>query len=211
MTNINILLLEDSLHFQAWASSMLEEVFPQHNIFLAESIDGANKILDADEFSIAILDISLPDGSGIEILQRLKQTYADTTCIMSTMFDDHKNIFNALQEGADGYLIKSGSAEEFKTGLECIINGHPPLSPVVARMMMMHFQQNKPVKDEHCLTERQVEILKLIAKGLHNKEVAEELKLSVFTIMDHVKNIYKKLSVNSRTEAALEAQKMGLI
>jgi len=207
----NILLLEDHAETADWINATLQEVFPGHLILLAKSIEEAEALLAQHQFELAILDISLPDGSGIDIIQQLKKNHPNTTCIMSTIFDDHKNIFSALQSGADGYIIKSDSREAFKNSLLCITRGEPPLSPAVARMLMGYFQHNKPVQTEHNLTKRQTEILTMIAKGMHSREVAEELGLSVHTIKDHVKNLYLKLSITSRTEAALAAQKLGFI
>ena len=209
--NKKILLLEDQKEFRTWISSILGDIFPQHEIICAASIDCATELVDANEFSIAILDICLPDGSGISILKHIKQSQPTTLCIMSTIFDDHKNIFSALQAGADGYIIKGDSRDAFKNSLERITKGEPPLSPAVARMIMGYFKQNQPVNTEHNLSERQVEILTMIAQGMNSREVANELGLSIYTIMDHIKKLYEKLSITSRAEAAICAQKLGLI
>lgn len=209
MENKHIILLEDQAEIQLWIADILAEVFPQHIITKADCVKDANQLLNSKMFNIAILDINLPDGSGLEILDTIKQNHSDTLCIMSTIFDDHDNIFSALQLGADGYIIKSESREKFTKCLLCIDRGEPPLSPKVASMMMNYFKKQK--EPENNLTNRQSEILKMIAQGMQNKEIAAELELSVYTIMDHIKRLYEKLNISSRAQAAVKAQQIGLI
>ncbi|MDH5518156.1 MAG: response regulator transcription factor [Gammaproteobacteria bacterium] len=209
MSLLNILLLEDQPDIQNWISDILKETFPGHIIFKADDIKEAQQHLANQNFTIALLDINLPDGSGLEILKAIKQKHAQTLCVMSTIFDDHDNIFSALQLGADGYIIKSGSRENFKSSLLNINKGEPPLSPKVASMMMNYFHNHK--EPENNLTDRQNQILKMIAQGLQNKEIATELDLSVYTIMDHIKRLYDKLNISSRAQAAIKAQQLGLL
>lgn len=211
MTNKNILLLEDEPTIQKLIHTVLVELFPQHSLFLAGSIKSCRNLIMSHDFALAILDIHLPDGSGLDILASIKKYKPDTICIMSTIFDDKTSIFSALQRGADGYIIKDNSNTRFRSHLESIIHGEPPLSPKVARLMLSFFKNSPPIGSNANLSVREIQILSMIAKGMRNKEIASELSLSIYTIMDHIKHIYKKLHISSRAEAAIKAQKMGLM
>ncbi|MDH5394056.1 MAG: response regulator transcription factor [Gammaproteobacteria bacterium] len=211
MPTHQILLLEDQPDIQAWIIDIVKELFPADEIITADSCQQAKKLIQAYNFTIAILDINLPDGSGLDILRAIKQSSADTLCVMSTIFNDHDNIFTALQGGADGYIIKSESREKYASTLLAINNGEPPLSAQVARMMVSYFQKLPAARTEHSLTKKQSHILMLISQGMQNKEIAAELGLSVYTIMDHIKRLYLKLNISSRAEAAIKAQELGLL
>jgi len=211
MNNKNILLLEDDPEMRNWSHSILTDIFPSHKIYCAETIKSCLSLLNNNEFYLTLLDIHLPDGSGLDILSTIKHVNPDIICVISTIFEDKESIFTALQNGANGYIIKDQSREKLKQSLQEITQGKPALSPAVAITMMNFFKNNSPIDDKHNLTRRQIEILTMIAKGMQNKEVARELNLSVYTIMDHIKNLYLKLHVTSRAEAAIKAHKMGLI
>ena len=127
---------------------------------------------------------------------------------MATVFDDDAHLFPALRAGAQGYLLKDQPPAAIAAALAGIAQGQPPLSPSIARRLLRHFQ---PVQEEPPLRPREVDVLRLTAKGLTLAEVAEALQLSRHTVSGYLKDIYRKLSINNRAEAALEAARLGIV
>lgn len=206
------LVLEDLPDTQVWLKNLLNAAFPDIQIGTANSCQQAVKQIQTRMPDIALIDIGLPDGSGIDVIRHIKQQKSRCLCIISTMFDDDDHIFSALQAGADGYLLKDQSAEELTTLLHGIIKGHPPLSPAVARRILQFFQNNPPKKDaDNCLTQRENEVLRCIAKGYTVAKTAEMNSITYNTAASYVKNIYRKLNISSRAEAATIAVRFGLL
>lgn len=154
---------------------------------------------------VVLMDINLPDISGIDCVQKLKSTMPELHIIMLTMYEDGDQIFKSLIAGAKGYLVKRTPPAEILKAIEEVHNGSSPMSGKVARIVVDHFQKNKPVTPENVhLSAREHEILALLAKGRRYKEIADALGLSFDTVRAHVRNIYEKLQVHSRTEAILK-------
>ena len=130
--------------------------------------------------------------------------------MVATVFDDDAHLFPALRAGATGYVLKDQPAETLAAMLTGIVSGQPPLSPSIARRLLQHFQP-APATPASQLTPRETEVLRLIAKGLTIAEVGELLGISRHTAADYVKEVYRKLSVGNRAEAALEATRLGLL
>jgi len=159
---------------------------------------------------LALIDISLSDGSGIDLVEDIISSEAQTYIVMVTIYDDDEHLFASLRAGARGYLLKDLSREDIEKQIQGIIKGTPPLSSSIARRLLAHF--NKPVQShKHSLTQRENDVLILISKGCTRQEVAKKLSISANTVAEHIQNIYQKLNINSRAEAALEACRLGLI
>lgn len=155
----------------------------------------------------------MPDGSGIDLVREISQNSPDTYCVIATIYDDDDHLFAALQAGAQGYLLKEQPKGELLKRLQGILLGEPPLSPAVARRVLRHFQkevQNNP-KQSTKLSNRETEVLTLIAKGLNRTDIAELLGITSNTAAGYIKTIYQKLNISSRAEATLEASRMGLV
>ncbi len=181
--------------------------------------EGKNKLLDIPS-NVLLLDLGLPDGSGIEIIDFIEKQGLSTKVIVITVFNDEKHILDAISAGAMGYLLKDEEFQEIETSITQMLNGGSPISPSIARHLLMRFQTHESVEDEKLaeqnknkakLTRREMDILQKISKGFTCKEIAEMENLSYHTIATHVRNIYKKLSVNSRAEALFEAYNMGIL
>jgi DNA-binding NarL/FixJ family response regulator len=174
------------------------------------------KYLSAESFDMALLDIGLPDGSGIDLVRYININSEQTISIVTTIFEDEKHLFEALQAGACGYLLKGYSAEELGKYLTDAVAGKPPLSPGVAQSVLTYFRETsvKPELttelDEVDLSERETEILTFIAKGYQVKEVSHLLDISGNTVAFHIKKIYKKLNIHNRAEATAAAVNMNL-
>jgi DNA-binding NarL/FixJ family response regulator len=156
----------------------------------------------AFEPEVIIMDIDMPGRTGIEGVKELKFHYPEVEVIMNTVFDDDDRIFNALKAGATGYLLKKNSLATLLTAIKDVKNGGAPISPSIARrVLQLPFAAGKGSESTYNLSEREVEILKHLSKGLSYKMVAGEMIISIDTVRTYVKRIYEKLHVHSVTEA----------
>jgi len=211
---MNILLLEDLPEIRTWLKSLVLQVFPQAEVSEAARVHDALALVSAIPFQLAMIDLGLPDGSGVKVVEALRDHQPEARSVIVTIHDDDEHLFPALQAGAFGYILKEQARELISEQLQRISQGEPPLSPSIARRVIAYFAaQNKPQANEipHVqLTERESEVLLRVAKGFTLPEIGVQLNLSRHTIADYVKQIYRKLNVSSRAEAALEAQRLGL-
>lgn len=154
---------------------------------------------------VVLMDIHLPGLSGIEATARLKRDLPEVLVIMVTVYRDHDKIFDALKAGACGYLLKRSSPAEIRRALVDVREGGAPMSAEIARRVVETFHRPTRIPDETAqLSKRETEILELLTQGLANKEIADRLGLSTETVRVHLKRIYDKLHVHSRTEAAIK-------
>ena len=211
----NILLLEDLHEIRAWLRSLVLQVFPNAQITECSRVHDAQAHVAAMKFDLALIDLGLPDGSGTDVVAALRDAQPEALSVVVTIHDDDDHLFPALQAGAYGYILKEQSRELITEQLQRISQGEPPLSPSIARKVIAYFtSQRRPqaaqVLHEVSLTDRETEVLLRVAKGFTLPEIGVQLGLSRHTIADYVKQIYRKLNVSSRAEAALEAQRLGL-
>jgi len=155
---------------------------------------------------VVLMDINLPGMSGIELTERIKRLLPEIQVIMVTVYLDHDKIFAALKAGACGYLLKRSTPADVREAIQAVRAGGAPMSAEIARRVVEAFHAPaKPASGEEVkLSKRETEILELLTKGLANKEIADRLGLSVETVRVHLKRIYEKLHVRSRTEAAMK-------
>ena len=210
----NILLLEDLPEIRTWLKALVMQVFPNAQIVECARVHDAQAQVSAQKFDLALIDLGLPDGSGVDVVSSLRESQPEALSVIVTIHDDDDHLFPALQAGAYGYILKEQSRELITEQLQRISQGEPPLSPSIARKVIAYFAaQAKPQANAlpHVqLTERESEVLLRVAKGFTLPEIGVQLGLSRHTIADYVKQIYRKLNVSSRAEAALEAQRLGL-
>ena len=204
------LILDDIKEIREWFNSILTNIFPGISIVQVGTIEQARLAIQNSKFDLAIIDLSLPDGSGIEIIQAISASSPSTYTVVATIYDDDNHLFPALQAGASGYLLKEQSKEQITELLRGILNDAPPLSPSISRRLLEHFNKPTRTNDEN-LTAREKDVLILISKGIKLDEVANMLGITRNTTASYVKNIYKKLNISSRAEATLTAARMGLI
>lgn len=209
MTSFDRALVVDDLESSRdWLSRALSQAFPGIEISVAASLSEAQAHVDAPA-PIALIDLGLPDGSGIQLIEQLQPQ--GTLCIVATVFDDDAHLFPALHAGAQGYVLKDQSTDTLVQMLTGIAAGQPPLSPSIARRLLRHFQPMAAASDEPALSTRETDVLRLIAKGHTVPEVAVLLGLSRHTAAGYLKDVYRKLSISSRAEAALAATRRGLV
>ncbi len=150
---------------------------------------------------VVLVDINLPNKSGIDCITELKPICPNTQFLVSTSFEDTETVFNALKAGATGYLTKTIQSEKLLKSIVEVTNGGSPMSSHIARKVVDFFSFVNPSKEIEKLTERELQILKLLSKGLRYKEIAENTFISTETVRKHINNIYRKLQVQSSIEA----------
>jgi DNA-binding NarL/FixJ family response regulator len=203
-------ILEDIKETRQWLVDVLTSTFENITVAEAGTIAQAKEVIAKQKFDLAIVDLSLPDGSGNEILQAISASSPNTFCVVASIYDDDDHLFSALQAGARGYLLKEQSKEQISALLKGIINDSPPLSPSISRRLLEHFNKPRPSEEEN-LTTREKDVLILISKGIKLDDVAKMLGITRNTTAGYVKNIYRKLNISSRAEATLTAARLGLI
>ncbi len=151
---------------------------------------------------VVVMDIQMPGMTGIECTMRLKQLLPATPILILTVSADNQTVFSALEAGADGYLLKRSRPEQLQTAILDVLAGGAPMTSEIARRVVASFRQRPVHRDEKArLTPREEEVLALLSKGFANKEIADKMSVSYETVRDHLKHIYEKLHVHSRTEA----------
>jgi DNA-binding NarL/FixJ family response regulator len=211
-----ILLLEDLPEIRAWLRKLVLQVFPGATISESSRVHDAIELVAAVKFDLALIDLGLPDGSGVDVVTRCATCSPMRRAWWSPSTTTMNISFPALQAGAFGYILKEQARELITEQLQRISQGEPPLSPSIARRVMAYFSAKaKPQPQANAmpnvsLTDRESEVLLRVAKGYTLPEIGVQLGLSRHTIADYVKQIYRKLNVSSRAEAALEAQRLGL-
>jgi DNA-binding NarL/FixJ family response regulator len=153
------------------------------------------------ELDVVLTDIHLPGKSGIDCVAELKPLCPTVQFLMCTSFEDTESVFKALKSGATGYLTKTTQASKLLDAIVEVHNGGSPMSSNIARKIVSSFQQTEENKELEKLSQREQQILSLLSKGLRYKEIADKLFVSTETVRTHIRNIYQKLQVNSRTEA----------
>lgn len=205
------LIVEDLSDSAQWLESALIAAFPGISVTHAATLQEGQAAIIKTTPNIALVDLDLPDGSGVELIRELSANYPTCCCVVTTIFTDDYHLFPALRAGAQGYLLKDQPLDRVITALRAIAQGEPPLSPTIANRLLRIFSNTPPEPLEQNLTPREKETLILIAKGLKLSDVARYMGVTRNTAAGSVKDIYRKLKISSRAEAALEAARMGLI
>ena len=211
---MRILLVGDHALFRAGLESLLVawgETVVGHASTGSEAIEMARALRP----DLVLMDIHLPDFTGLEATRLIRAELPATRIVVVTVSDDQADLFEAIKSGAEGYLLKNMSEEEFRRTMTALANGEPPLSPGLAMQLLQEFARRsrgdpapQPTAE---LTEREREVLRLVAGGATNREVAAELVISENTAAFHMKNILNKLHTTNRTRAVAYAIRAGLV
>lgn len=161
---------------------------------------------------VILMDIDMPGISGIDAVKKIRTKYSELQILMLTIFGDEQKIFDSLVAGANGYILKNRSLDRLIEAVREVHTGGAPMTPSIAKKVLKLFQQQNKSgsSEEYNLSVREKEVLSLLVKGASYKMIGDELKISYFTVHSHIKNIYKKLRVNSMTEAVAKAIKNKL-
>jgi DNA-binding NarL/FixJ family response regulator len=219
MNTINLILADDHAVVRAGTRQLLERQ-PDLRV-VGEAADGEEAVRLAKELKphVVVMDVRMPKMSGVEATRRIKQELPEVAVLVLTAHDDDEYVFALLQAGANGYLLKTAEMEELVKAIRAVAAGQSALDPVVTGKVVAQFASGRSlpdvlanVKDEYeGLTEREMEILRLVGKGLTNKDIGQQLYISDRTVQAHLSNIFSKLGVNSRTEAVMYAVRRGWI
>lgn len=205
---------DDPLFLNRFCNTVAEEA--EFELFAAVR-DGtsARNTLTRGAPDVLLVDLGLPDMSGIEIIRETAERYPDTDIMVVTVFGDERHVLASIEAGATGYLLKDALPDEFIDLIKELRAGGSPISPIIARRLLKKLRLPGGVTDEAArigsLSARESEILSIVAKGFTFAEIAKLLAISPHTVTTYVKKIYQKLAVHSRGEAVYEASKLGLI
>lgn len=206
-----VLLVEDEPNARQRLSEAVASGAALELIAACEDFQSGLAALKREKPEVLLVDLGLPDGDGADIIRAISEFGLDTEAMVITVFGDEQHVVSALAAGASGYLLKDDSSADIVQAIEQLRAGGAPISPAIARHLLKRFQPKPKPNLPERLTEREQQVLKAISKGYTAKEIAEMEGVTYYTVTTHVKNIYRKLAVNSRTEAIFEAIQLGLI
>lgn len=220
--SISVLIVEDEPEFLQRFSAAVQDDAALRLIGAVATGRAGLALLDAEPPDVLLVDLGLPDISGIELIRHAARHQPGCDVLVVTMFADDAHVMGSIEAGATGYLLKDARAPRIAAAIHEVRAGGSPISPSIARRVLTRFRVAAdgpavPVAppaepaEPSPLSERETEILRLVAKGLSFDTVGETLAISPHTVVTHVKNIYRKLAVHSRGEAVYEASQMGLL
>jgi len=216
---IRVLIVDDHQVVREGLTSILEGKGDIEVVGLAG--DGSEAIAKARELSpdVVLMDISMPKMNGVEATRQIKKEKPEIGVVILTMYADEEYIFDLVRAGAAGYLLKDADSAQIVKAIRAVSKGESMIHPAIAAKILNEFthlsgkdnRAQKAARSEDDLSEREITVLKLMAEGKSNKEIANELNLSDKTIKNHIHHIFQKLSVTDRTKAVISAIRMGLI
>ena len=218
---VPVLIVEDEYVIQRRLKIILTNLGYNVDVLLfANTVKEAYSIVQQQPIALALVDLGLPDGSGISIIEKIREQDAQALILVVSAWSTQDSLFRAIQAGATGYVLKERDDVEVALAIRSILRGGAPIDPFVAREILKQIsiptisgtvEQNRPAADQETLTQREQEILSLVAQGLSNREIAEQLCVSRYTVESHIKHIYRKLSVSKRTKAVSTARHLGIL
>ena len=212
----SVLIVEDIKNTRLRFEQIIEQSPDLQLAGSAENVADGRKLLQTQNPDILLVDLGLPDGNGKELIEEISKQQRNTLAMVITVFGDERHVVSALEAGAMGYLLKDDEFENIIESIKQLIAGGSPISPPIAKHMLKRFHSKDKPPDSNPkksirLTEREQEVLLMVSKGYTSTEIADSMSVSYNTITTHVRNIYKKLAVNNRAEAVIEAIQMGII
>ncbi len=211
---IRVLLADDHALVRQGIRRFLEESGDIEVVAEAENGVEALQLAATCQPDVMLLDIRMPQMSGVEVAREMKRRFPEVRILVLTAYDDDPYVFALLRAGVDGYLLKTASGDDVVNAVRALYRGEMALSPEVTGKVVRQIASRKPAgaaEQVEPLTDRELEILRLAARGLTNRAIGYALKISHRTVQGHLANIYGKLGVNNRTEAVTEALKRGWI
>jgi DNA-binding NarL/FixJ family response regulator len=213
------LIVEDLDEPRQWLTELLPQALPVvRQVDAVSTLAQARALMREHDYGLALVDWGLPDGTSESLIGELVAARPGAVVIVATIHDDDAHVFPALRAGATGYILKSQPRAVVVAQLQRIEKNEPALSPSIALRVLQHFRAAGPlvtpsptISSTIKLTDREVDVLRLIAKGYKSPEVATLLAISTHTVSGYVRDIYRKLGISSRAEAAVEAARRGLV
>jgi DNA-binding NarL/FixJ family response regulator len=220
MPEFSVLIVEDQLRFREAFALALNAVPDIRLLGIAPDLQQGRKMFDLTQPDVLLVDLDLPGGSGIELIRHAATTRPQCDVMVISVFGDEQHVLSSIEAGATGYLLKDSLALDLPGQLRALRDGGSPISPVIARRLLMRLApgagqgggNGMPVVDDEtavALSEQESRVLHLAAKGFTFDEIAQFLQVSPHTVMTYVKRIYRKLQVRSKVEAIYEARRLG--
>lgn len=211
---IRVAIIEDDPLALGRLTGALQDASDITVVATAHNVSMGKALVERGGYDVLLCDLGLPDGSGTTLIRQAAQTYPDIDIMVITIFADQDKVLASIKAGARGYLLKDERFEGCAEGIREIRRGGSPISPAIARQLLKEFQPRDEEMDRkglELLSKRELEVLKLLARGFSFIEIGDILKIGRSTVATYVKNIYQKLEVNSRSEAVFEASSLGII
>ncbi len=222
---ISIIIVEDEPEFRRRFAQIIDSEPTMRLAGVAANKREAQILIDREEFDVMLIDLGLPDGTGIDLIRSVSQRKPDVDIMVVTVFGDEQHVVSSIEAGATGYILKDSTPADVISCIRLLRAGGSPVSPVVARSVLRAIRSRMggtgtggavaPARSSNAennpLSARETEILQLLAKGMSFNEIGEILGISPHTVTAHIKKIYRKLAVHSRGEAVYEASQMGLL
>ena len=223
---ISIIIIEDEPEFRRRFAQIIESEPTMRLAGVAANKRDAQALIDREHFDVMLIDLGLPDGTGIDLIRNVSQKKPDVDIMVVTVFGDEQHVVSSIEAGATGYILKDSTPADVISCIRLLRAGGSPVSPVVARSVLRAIRSRMGAAgtvgnvgavsrssntENNPLSGRETEILQLLAKGMSFNEIGEILGISPHTVTAHIKKIYRKLAVHSRGEAVYEASQMGLL
>ena len=221
---VPVIIVEDEPLIQKRLTDILINIgYSLADLYFAQNLAQANEQLQRYSASFALVDLGLPDGSGIDFIETLKDYDPTITILVISAWSTEDSILNALSAGATGYVLKERDDLEVSLSIRSVLRGGAPIDPFIAQKILKQLQFNekksvnkslsdsKLTNNNDVLSKRELGILELVAQGLSNKEIADQLTLSRYTVESHIKHIYRKLAVCNRAKAIDTARNLGIL
>lgn len=218
---VPVLIVEDEDLIQERLRKILAELgYDNDGLIFAKNLKEAFLHIEQQHISLALVDLGLPDGNGIELIEKLRAQDSSALILVISAWSTQESLFSAIKAGATGYVLKERDDAEVLLSIRSILRGGAPIDPFIAQEILKQISASvitrskgdKSLDSEVALlTNRETEILDLVAQGMSNKEIAEQLFVSKYTVESHIKHIYRKLSVTKRTKAVSTARSLGIL
>jgi DNA-binding NarL/FixJ family response regulator len=210
-----VLVVEDDDETRLYLAEAIEGDGTRYSVSSAGSLAAGLELLESMHPDVLLVDLGLPDGNGLELILRARADSGNTLPLVITVFGDEQSVVSALEAGARGYLLKSEAPEDMRHAVDQVLGGSAPISPGIASHLLRRFQVPQTPEahedDPARLTNRERSVLEIIVRGHSNQETADQLGIRRNTVATHIKNIYRKLEVQSRGQVVHEAVRRGLI
>ncbi|MCK9508614.1 MAG: response regulator transcription factor [Pigmentiphaga sp.] len=211
-----VLIVEDEPLLQERLRALLCQLgYAETDLIVAGSLREARDCLSAQTIKLALIDLMLPDGSGLTLISQLRSEDPNLGILVVSAWSSEESILSALRAGATGYVLKERDDIEVSMSIRSVLRGGAPIDPFIARRILELLpllpKPPNPSPPGEALSDREGQILQLVADGLTNREIAERLFLSRYTVETHIKRIYRKLAVSSRTMAVRTARERGVL
>ena len=213
--SVRVLVVDSNELFRRGLAALLDTLDDVSVLGSASTMSAALELSDAGALDVALIDVSLAQDSGVDLCARLKDAAPELKVVMLTASESGADLYESVRAGASGYLLKSSSFDEVTEAIRAVVRGQSMISPVMAAKLLDEFKQatdpDPAASRRRRLSDRELEVLRLVARGMNNRDVAKALTISENTVKNHMRSILDKLKLRSRTEAAMYAVRENLV